>query len=239
MTVKQITPNLLQLTIYRLVNCYLVVEPDGFTLVDALLPGHADEILSAAAAGGLPIRRILLTHAHSDHIGSLDVLAGRYGDLEVAISARDARLLAGDRSLDADEPQGKLRGGLPGAATRPGTLLADADRFGSLRAIATPGHTPGHLCFLDERDGSLLAGDALLTVGGRLRVASDAPWYFPLPQLATWDRPLALRSAARLLSVADASPITRIAPGHGSVLEGGAPILADALDHATGTSARR
>ena len=61
--------------------------------------------------------RIALTHAHGDHIGSLDELAAALPGVEVLISARDARLLAKDKSLDPGEPQAKLRGSYPGAKT--------------------------------------------------------------------------------------------------------------------------
>ena len=45
------------------VNCYLVREDDGWTLIDAALPGSAPAILAAAQSLGAPIVRIALTHA--------------------------------------------------------------------------------------------------------------------------------------------------------------------------------
>jgi len=104
-----------QINRFRFVNAYLIEEEDGLTLVDTMLPRSEDRILAAAAALGKPIRRIALTHAHQDHIGSLDALAAKLPEVEVLISARDARLLAGDKSVDPDEPQTKLRGGITGA----------------------------------------------------------------------------------------------------------------------------
>ena len=83
------------------VNCYLVREGDGLTLIDAALPGSAPAILAAARKHGLPIKRIVLTHAHMDHVGSLDALHEALPDAEVLISERDARMLAGDKSLGA------------------------------------------------------------------------------------------------------------------------------------------
>src|SRR6478672_7651221 len=99
------------------VNCYLVDEDDGFTVVDTLLSKSADRILGRASELGKPIVRIALTHAHGDHIGSVDALAAQLPDAEIVISARDARFLAGDRSLDPGEEVGKLRGTFPKQAT--------------------------------------------------------------------------------------------------------------------------
>ena len=76
----------LQLTRYKLVNCYLVPEGDGFTLIDTSFPGFEDDILAAAA--GTPIRRILVTHAHPDHMGSVDAMVARIGPIEIAASWR-------------------------------------------------------------------------------------------------------------------------------------------------------
>ena len=58
-------------------------------------------------------------------------------DAEVLISARDARLLRKDLSLDPGEPQAKIGGSLPGAETRPSRTLAPGERVGSLEVIDT------------------------------------------------------------------------------------------------------
>ena len=198
---------------YRLINCYLVVEDDGLSIVDTGIAGTAKLLEQAVTQLQRPVKHILLTHAHGDHVGGLDQLCAHYSEAEVAISARDARFLAGDRSLDAHEPQAKLRGGFVTTQTRPTRLLRDGDRIGSLQAVASPGHTPGHLAFLDLRDRTLIAGDAFQTQGG-LAVAGQMQWRFPLPALATWHAPTALDSARKLVSL---DP-TRLAVGHGRVL---------------------
>ena len=159
------TPHLVRLTRLGAVNAYLVVEDDGLTLVDTMIPRSQDAILAAARDLGAPIVRIALTHAHGDHVGSLDALASALPQAEVSISARDARLMAGDRGLDPDEPQSRLRGGSPTIATRPGRTLRAGDRVGSLEVVAAPGHTPGHVAFLDTRDRSLIAGDVFTSYG--------------------------------------------------------------------------
>src|SRR4051794_34773984 len=156
-----VTPNLTQLTRLRFVNAYFVREADGFTLVDTTTGGGADALIAAAAQAGAPIRRIALTHGHGDHLGSLDALKQRLGDVEVLIPELDARILAGEQVVD-----GKVPGGWPKALqTTPDVRLAAGDRVGSLEVIATPGHTPGHVAFLDTRDGTLIAGDTYTSYG--------------------------------------------------------------------------
>src|SRR3989442_1781204 len=110
------------------VNCYLVREDDGFTLVDTAISGSAPAIIAAARMLGAPITRIALTHAHGDHVGSLDALHTLLPEAAVLIGARDARFLRGDMRLDPDEPQDKLRGGFPRCTTRPTRELRPGDR---------------------------------------------------------------------------------------------------------------
>jgi glyoxylase-like metal-dependent hydrolase (beta-lactamase superfamily II) len=199
---------------YGLVNAYLVEEDDGLTLIDTMLPRSEKQILAAAEALGAPIRRIVLTHAHGDHIGSLDALAAALPDAEVLISTRDARLLAKNTSLDPDEPQDKIRGDVRGAKTAPTHTFEPGDRVGSLEVVASPGHTPGHVSLLDTRDGTLYAGDAYATVGG-VATTAQRNLRFPFVRFATWHKPTALESARRLRALDPA----RLAPGHGKVVE--------------------
>jgi glyoxylase-like metal-dependent hydrolase (beta-lactamase superfamily II) len=206
------------------VNCYLVDEEDGFTLVDTMLPKSGKRIQQAATDLGKPIVRIALTHAHGDHIGSLDELAAALPDAEVSISVRDARLMAGDMSLDPGEPDDKLRGSYPGADTRPGRTFNPGDRVGSLEVISSPGHTPGHVAFLDPRDRTIYCGDTYSTLGGVATSAKVNP-RFPLPTMATWHRPTVIESARALLAL---DPV-RLAPGHGKVVDSPAAAMEAAV----------
>ncbi len=230
MQTRQVTQYGFQLTRYGLVNCYLVRESDGFTLIDTGLKGSETAILKAAAAAGGAIRRILLTHAHVDHVGSVDGLAAKLGRIELGASERSLPLLRQppDKSARPGEPAGKIKGGLPGIRTAVTHIVDDDELYCSLRAIATPGHIPGHLSFLDERDGTLYAGDSLVGVR-RLAVSGFGPWYFPFPNLVTWNKPTVLASARRLLDY----PIERFACGHGRIHEGGIALLSKVLAKAS------
>jgi glyoxylase-like metal-dependent hydrolase (beta-lactamase superfamily II) len=188
-----VTPNLIQLTRLRFVNAYLVREDDGLTLVDTTAGGGADALIDAARQADGAIRRIALTHGHGDHVGSLDALKERLGGaVEVLMPDLDARIHAGETVVD-----GKLPGSWPKIETVPDVRLEAGDRVGSLEVVAAPGHSPGHVAFLDTRDRSLIAGDAFTSYG---RVAIPTYLYprFPFAAMATWDKRQAVESARAL-----------------------------------------
>jgi glyoxylase-like metal-dependent hydrolase (beta-lactamase superfamily II) len=218
-------PDITRISRFGFVNCYLVVEEDGLTLVDTMIPRSAKVIQAAAAKLGAPIVRIALTHAHTDHIGSLDALHALLPEAEVLISSRDARLLAKDLTLDPHEPQTKLRGGLSGAETRPTRTFEEGELVGSLQVIATPGHTPGHVSFLDPRTNTLICGDAFSTLGG-VATSAKINWKFPLTAPATWNKPTELESAKKLLAL---NP-EHLAPGHGKIVDAPAAAMANAIE---------
>lgn len=196
------------------VNCYLVEEAEGLTLIDAALPYSAKGILDAAAAIGKPITRILLTHAHEDHVGALDSLKHALADVPIYISRRDARLMENDRTLDQHETQRPIKGGVPKKLlARADFLLEEGERIGSLQTIHVPGHTPGSMAFLDVRSRAIVAGDAFQTRAG-IAVAGDARPLFPFPAFGTWCRKTALESGKKLVSMKPEI----LACGHGGML---------------------
>ena len=220
--------SLTRVTRFGIVNAFLVEEPDGLTLVDTTLPRSDKPIFAAAGKLGRPILRIVLTHAHQDHIGSLDALAAELPGVEVAISERDAKLLAKDMTPQPGEPaDAKLRGSYSGAKTRPTRLLSPGDRVGSLEVVAAPGHTPGHIALLDTRDRTLIAGDAFSTLAGVETSAKVNP-RFPLPTLATWHRPTALETARSLRALDPA----RLAVGHGRTVDAPGAAMDGAIERA-------
>jgi glyoxylase-like metal-dependent hydrolase (beta-lactamase superfamily II) len=219
--------NLHKLTRYGAVNAYLVREDDGFTLIDTTTKGAEGAIIEAAHAAGAPIVRIVATHSHADHIGSLDGLASTLPEAEIIFSSREARLME-KREVESGEPDSKLRGSYIQSETKPGTLVEPGDAIGSLQVVAAPGHTPGQIALLDGRDGTLIAGDAYSTLGG-VATPAKTNWRFPLVAMATWDGPRALATARELAALKPA----RLATGHGRVIESPGAAMAAAIDKAS------
>ncbi|WP_018753601.1 MBL fold metallo-hydrolase [Paenibacillus sanguinis] len=226
-TIKTVTQLALLPRIFPM-NCYFVEEKDGLTLIDTGMAFGAKSILQAASQLGKPIARIVLTHAHLDHVGALDLLIEAMPDVPVYISERDAKLLGGDMSLLPGEPDLPIRGSMPTKVeTRADVLLQEGDHVGSLLAVAVPGHTPGSMAFLDTRNRILIAGDAFQTRGG-IAVAGRMRLGFPFPAIATWSKREAVASAKK---ISELQP-TLLAVGHGSMLENPADAIRQAIKEA-------
>jgi len=209
-------------------NCYLVEDADGVTLIDACMPFAAKGIEAAIRSTGKPLTRILLTHAHGDHIGAVPLLKAGFPEAKIGISRRDAKLLQGDRSLLPHEAQSPPKGGYPKKPPfDPDFTFDEGDRFGSLIAVASPGHTPGHFAFHETVGNSLIAGDAFQSKGG-FAVSGDLRWKFPFPALATWDVPTAVESAKKLLALKP----SLLAVGHGPALIQPGAAIASAIEAA-------
>ena len=140
-------------------NCYLVAAGNACALID---PGFASEAemqpLLKFLNGRVP-DAILLTHGHFDHTLGVVRLLKLWGSVPVYMGPEDAVVLQDDYSYSKGVgiPDGDFS--FPWIPARDGQVL----KFGELtfRAIATPGHTPGGICWHCEAEDVLFSGDTL------------------------------------------------------------------------------
>lgn len=121
--------------------------------------GDIDEILAEITALGLGVESILLTHGHIDHVGGAAELARRLGVPILGPHHEDAFW------LEALPEQSRMFGFPETAALRPDRWLAEGDGVTvgaeTLEVLHTPGHTPGHVCFIHRPARLALVGDVL------------------------------------------------------------------------------
>lgn len=192
------------------INSYAVVEDDGsVTLVDCGLERAPARILAGLRAIGRhagDVRRIVLTHAHTDHAGGAAEMAARTG-APVAVHAGDVAAVEAGRhpAYDPSLRLSRVLTRLPGGRFPPVRVderLADDQVLdGRLRVVGTPGHTPGSICLLHEPTATLIVGDTLFH-HRRLR---------PCPRPICSDFRLNERSARTLAELA----VERVAFAHG------------------------
>jgi glyoxylase-like metal-dependent hydrolase (beta-lactamase superfamily II) len=150
--------------------------------------GHIEAVRAAAAERG-GVGLILLTHSHGDHTDGAARLA--------AAAAETAAVAAG------------------GTSWKPRVILPeDGEEHGGLRALATPGHAPDHVCLLSG-DGVCFSGDLILGEGSTF-VPPDGG------SLASY-----MDSLRRVQS----EPLELICPGHGPWITDPAAKLAEYVEH--------
>ena len=151
-------------------HCYLLSDGEVCVVVDPgnLRPEETDELM--AAMEGLRPVAVLLTHAHFDHIYGVQGLVDRFG-IPVYMGKGEKKVKDG-----AELMCGASYMPLPGR-NWDAVELSDGQtlEFGgmSLEVIATPGHTPGGVCYFCPGERLLLSGDTLFADSiGR----TDLPW---------------------------------------------------------------
>jgi glyoxylase-like metal-dependent hydrolase (beta-lactamase superfamily II) len=202
------------------VAVFLVRHEHGLLLVDAGFPGWHYAILTAAESLPQPnrITHMVLTHAHSDHVGGAAFIA-KHSGAEVLASAAETPFIEG-RSLSraatglfsrlvlAINYWTQGRRVEPIRVTR---TVSEGDRICGLRVIDVPGHTPGQIALLHENDHVLLCADALFNVQGRIG-------HDPIPGM-TLNRTSAWASLERIAALG----CVDVAPSHGPAILGDAP----------------
>src|SRR6476646_4585135 len=141
-------------------NCYIVYSSTEILIIDPGSP-YEDEQLALASAidelmsDGRAVREIVLTHLHPDHVGGVNALRKHLGD-NVRVAAHETTAEA----LTEIEVNHLIEDGE--------FLTLNGEPKIDLRALHTPGHARGHLCFHDAKRGILLTGDNVVGLGSVL-----------------------------------------------------------------------
>jgi glyoxylase-like metal-dependent hydrolase (beta-lactamase superfamily II) len=216
------------------VHCYAVAGADGWTLIDTGLGPGGEERWRAALEqlGRPPVRSIVLTHYHPDHVGASAALVRLTGAAEVLQGRIDADVA---RSMYTDPRDlaalGRFLGehGMPAASIEtslyherellvppavPTRVLEEGDVVvlgdDEFAVLLLPGHADGHIALYEERSGTLFAGDTIL----QEITPNVSTWHHTQPD------PLA-RYLATLERIADLGPAV-VYPGHFGPIAGAA-----------------
>ena len=186
-------------------NAYLIGdEATNEALAIDAPAGVTAELTAAAREAGWRIGRIVITHAHWDHIADAAALKEATG-APLAAHPLAVERLARPASLMGDELP------VPIPPVRPDELIEDGDtvRLGShaFRVLHLPGHDPAHIALVSEADRLFFGGDVVFP-GGHGRTD------LPLADQAMMDR--------SLTRLRDLPPDTVVYPGHGATTTLGA-----------------
>jgi glyoxylase-like metal-dependent hydrolase (beta-lactamase superfamily II) len=223
----EITPGIRRLG-SGMVNVYLVEEAGSVTVIDAGVGGYWRDLEAELAGIGrslADVRAVVLTHAHSDHIGFAERLRRR--EVTVRVHADDAALARGEvKPVNEGGPQrvlpvlrfllyGLRKGGLRTAHVGEVSTFDDGatlDVPGSPRVIHVPGHTPGSAALHVPSRDVVFVGDAFVTLN--VMTGETGPRLFPN---FSADNRQAFESLARL----DGLEAGLVLPGHGEPWTGG------------------
>jgi len=186
----------------------LLHDEQNLVLVDTGFPMQSGDIIRAMEELGFDAKEItgiILTHSDIDHIGGIKDFKKLSNKIQVMAYVDEALYITGDKvpvklaALESGNvPEEKkqwhtmLKQGFAMSHTGIDRTLLDGEILpicGGVEIIATPGHTPGHMCLYCKDGNVLIAGDALNIKDGEL--------IGPRPEM-TYDMQLGLESVKKL-----------------------------------------
>ncbi|MFC4736317.1 MBL fold metallo-hydrolase [Bacillus daqingensis] len=166
-------------------SAWAVRGDDGIYIVDTGLSFMAPKLLKEAEKLG-PVKGILLTHGHLDHVGGLKKLLKKR---RLAVYAHEKEIPYAEGRLPypgRKKPENIVPAGtLTPLPEEDGELLPIA----GLQPVFTPGHTPGHVCYYEPETRVMITGDLFTSKKGQLNR--------PIPMF-TADMDQAIKSAGML-----------------------------------------
>jgi glyoxylase-like metal-dependent hydrolase (beta-lactamase superfamily II) len=238
---SEVLPDLLCYTV-QIVNITLVGDPNkkDFVMVDAGMPHSANEIIAVTEERFGPNCRpkaVILTHGHFDHVGAIIDLVKHWN---VPVYAHELELPFLQGELSYPEPDPTVEGGMvaklsayfPNQPIQLGRNVEKLSPDGNIPAmpgfrwIHTPGHSPGHVSLFREKDRTMIAGDAFVTVkqDSLYQVLTQKQEINGPPRYFTTDWTAAKQSVQKLEALKPSFAIT----GHGLPMSG--ELLSESLD---------
>ena len=182
-------------------RCYVAWRESGRCIVvdpGCYRPAEQEALEDLFAKEGLTPEAILLTHAHFDHISGVKALQDSHGGIPVYLHPADGPVLQDSVRMATGFGLRAPQNDFTWTPVEEGLLRVAGIDF---EVIATPGHTPGGVCYLDREAGVLFCGDTLFA-GSIGRTDFPGGDYDDL-----------IRSIMEKIILLD--PQTRILPGHG------------------------
>ncbi len=179
-------------------NCYIVYDDNKIGMI--IDPGSPVEIIKKRVADlGVKITHIFLTHCHYDHIEGLGELRNAYKSAKTVSSFECNVNIQNEKTNLSRLFSNEMREEPADIIVNDGDTVTVGNM--TVKAIKTPGHTNGGMCYLTENE--LFSGDTLFLM-------SVGRWDFP-----TGDRAVLEKSVREKLYTLDGETIVH--PGHGNI----------------------
>jgi glyoxylase-like metal-dependent hydrolase (beta-lactamase superfamily II) len=197
-------------------NSYLIVDPDGVTIIDTGMPYSEKRILEYITQLGKSakdLKRILITHADLDHYGCLAALQSASGARTYASRVEAEAIATGRSSRPVNRSVGRFQRFvismmgkfLKATPVQVDETLAEGQMLpvlGGLQVVETPGHAPGHLSYFAPSAEILFCGDSMRSDGKGFRGSHSRN---------NWDQAIAEASVRKQKELC----AQIVCPGHG------------------------
>lgn len=172
----------------------ILSDENEMILIDCGYPNFLQLIEECASKNTIDLEKLtklIITHHDFDHMGSAADLKSKYPNIKILASSKDKNYINGkEKSLRLQQAE-SVYNDLPDAQKEAALtfhkllesvdnvdvdiILNDGDIFdwcGGMEIVETPGHMPGHISIYLKESKTLIAGDALVILNGKLAIAN-------------------------------------------------------------------